>query len=360
VLVVVRINIAGAALSHFSLFHTQLANPNVPLSYRLSLSYFNGPGFEGATVVVDEDCMVDTQSPTKYGLLPHKKLKASTHATLAALISFCNSVKVVRQAAHTPAPVAVLRAAMPPHESKAAADDLRDALLESLEKAGVDTSDAGVGADDASAFYPPARSVSMSSSASSKSPVPPEDPGQQQLAGFSFQPNTKSNPSGRAPPAPLSSPGPNSGKQPARKKSPPPGAKRSATPPARKAATRKRGETSEEESDPMSEDSHLSKSLSEGLPESLCSTTTDEDFEGEVKDSETTKARKMKRKKRRKRFLKKVKAQKERHAAIRKKHKNDATKKKSKRSKTSKKDTQLAVVKSQSKKYPNTIISHIS
>jgi hypothetical protein len=181
VLVVVRINIAGAALSHFSLFHTQLANPNVPLSYRLSLSYFNGPGFEGATVVVDEDCMVDTQSPTKYGLVPHKKLKESTHATLAALINFCHSVKVVRQAAHTPAPVAVLRAAMPPRESKGAADDLRDSLLESLEKAGVDTSDAGVGADDASAFYPPGRSVSMSSSASSKSPVPPEDPGQQGL-----------------------------------------------------------------------------------------------------------------------------------------------------------------------------------
>ena len=61
-----------------------------------------------------------------------------------------------------------------------------------------------------------------------------------------------------------------------------------------------------------------------------------------------------------KRFLKKVKVQKERHAEIRKKHKNDETKKKSKRSKPSKKDTQTAVVTSQSKNYPNTIISHIS
>ena len=223
-------------MSHFSLFHTQLANPNVPLSYRVSFSFFDAPGFEGATVVVDEDCMVDTQSPTKYGLVPHKKLKASTHATLPALISFCHSVKVVRQAAHTPAPVAVLRAAVPPRASRGKADeDLREALFQSLENAGVNTSDEGVGAEDASAFYPPGRSVSMSSSASSKNPVPPEDPGQRQLSGVGFQPNTKSNPTGRAPPAPFSSPGPNSGQQPARKKSPPPGAKWSATPPARKA-----------------------------------------------------------------------------------------------------------------------------
>ena len=110
----------------------------------------------------------------------------------------------------------------------------------------------------------------------------------------------------------------------------------------------------------MSDDTHLSESLSEGLPDSLCSTTSDDDFEGEVEDPEAVKARKKIRKARRKRYQKRVKDQKERHAEIRKKHKNDETKKKSKRSKPSKKDTQTAVVKSQSKKYPNTIISHIS
>ena len=110
----------------------------------------------------------------------------------------------------------------------------------------------------------------------------------------------------------------------------------------------------------MSDDTDLSESLSEAVPASLCSTESDDDFEGEIVDDEAETARKKKRKAKRNKFLKKVKAQKERHAEVRKKHKNDEVKKKAKAFKRSKKATETAVVTSQSKKYPDTIISHIS